>query len=165
LKNLSTSNLAQDFKLFKRSSFAFGNPWGNLIDSAYNFSYINPSNSILSWSAPANITSVGQFVMENSSSIFTEIKKPESHKTLSISSIYPNPAKGVFYLDIETGKNNAAQINIYNIEGKLSHSVTQIIQSGKNTIMVLLPKLSAGLYTVNIILNDGQISTKKLVIR
>ena len=164
LRNAGSSNQAEDFKLYKRNAFDFGNTWGTAVDSASSFNFIDTTNSQLSFSGISNISSIEQFSISHVNAILSNIQKPISSVLSSISAPYPNPARNVVYLNIETIKDNSAHFTIYDIRGRVVHSVTQSVRGGKNEIMLILPKLSEGIYDLNIFLKDDITVNKKITI-
>ncbi len=69
--------------------------------------------------------------------------------------IYPNPAKGL----VNIAANNAKQVSITDYLGRMVHK-----QNINNQSSVLSIKLQKGVYVVQVILNDGNIATQKLII-
>ncbi|MDZ7741561.1 MAG: M6 family metalloprotease domain-containing protein [Bacteroidota bacterium] len=72
--------------------------------------------------------------------------------------IYPNPSQGVFTLDIR-GMENASEVNIFNIHGKLVKSFI----AGKNLEVIDLGNLSEGMYFIRIAGGDRNVLEKIMV--
>jgi len=73
--------------------------------------------------------------------------------------IYPNPNKGSFVIQLNSPKSEVAQIHIYDMQGKMIHSLETV--SDENTIN--LPEITSGVYLVRVI-QCGQSKTVKMVV-
>ena len=85
----------------------------------------------------------------------TGINAEVSTSTLEM---YPNPANGSVNINAEK---NISKIEIYNTSGKLV-ALKRGINS--NSFQFSYLSLSTGMYIVNIHLNEGAITTKKLIV-
>jgi Secretion system C-terminal sorting domain len=96
------------------------------------------------------------------SSVFTMKKKatctlndpnentPELNNT-SITKTYPSPTRHRVTLEIQGAAEGAAQIELYDITGKVAHRESQNLVGGYNEISVDISHLSAGLYIVKFV--------------
>ncbi|MDD3877977.1 MAG: S8 family serine peptidase [Bacteroidales bacterium] len=77
--------------------------------------------------------------------------------------IYPNPTDGLLYIYFNSGSENTSTINIYNLMGQLvyTQSVDNVLNS--EYILLNLNNLSTGIYNINFISKESNIS-KKLII-
>jgi len=83
----------------------------------------------------------------------------EINQTENSMTIYPNPNKGLFTIEMKENPDNSS-IEIYNLLGKKVYS--QVIHSSK---IVLNLKLQSGLYFLNICDTKGQIQAKRMIIQ
>lgn len=74
--------------------------------------------------------------------------------------IYPNPAKDFVYVDIEANNFSKAEIELYDIQGKM---VKRAKLKAKEGNRVDISSLKAGAYTYNVSLNGKTISGKVIV--
>jgi hypothetical protein len=73
--------------------------------------------------------------------------------------IYPNPNKGSFVIQLNSPKSEIAQIHIYDMQGKMIHSLETT--SDENTINI--PEITSGVYLIRVI-QSGQSKTVKMVV-
>lgn len=73
-------------------------------------------------------------------------------------SVYPNPMNEKANIEFYSKSNTRAEVQIFDISGKMILNSNQAIQQGKNSFE--LSGLSAGFYTINIITPDEQFSKK-----
>ena len=79
-----------------------------------------------------------------------------------VSLIYPIPAEEVIYIEFP-GAIQAEKVTIYNPDGKEMKDYQVKMQSSR--IMIEIPHASAGLHLLRIILKDGRVIIRKIVIR
>ncbi len=89
----------------------------------------------------------------------TEIPSQSEGNMLNI---HPNPANNILYVDIETLTAGNAEIDIYNMTGKLLISTSEILEPGNNFIKLNISDLQKGLYIVKV--NAGKNYVKKLIV-
>jgi hypothetical protein len=87
----------------------------------------------------------------------TGIKK--INQTENSMTIYPNPNKGIFTVEMAENPNNSS-IEIYNLLGKKVY--TQVINSSK---IVLNLKLQSGVYFLNFCDTKGEVQAKRMIVR
>jgi hypothetical protein len=78
-----------------------------------------------------------------------------------IARIYPNPAEEVIYIEF-TGSADAEHIFLLNMEGKEVHDFS--VKSQASRIELGVTKVSSGLHLIRIVLKEGQVVTKKIMI-
>jgi hypothetical protein len=78
-----------------------------------------------------------------------------------IARIYPNPAEEVIYIEF-TGSADAEHIFLLNMEGKEVHDFS--VKSQASRIELGVTKASSGLHLIRIVLKEGQVVTKKIMI-
>jgi len=79
-----------------------------------------------------------------------------------IASIYPNPAKEAIYIEFN-GKIDIENISLYAADGRKALEYQPKMQS--SGIMIEIPPTFTGLYLLKIILKDGRVAIRKIVIR
>lgn len=85
-----------------------------------------------------------------------------TEQSLGTFSVYPNPNKGQFTIDLSELTEQAAQINIYSIDGRAVYSANNL----GNTLNLDLSELDAGYYSVIISSENGdKRSSSSLVIQ
>ncbi len=161
LKGLSEFNKAGEFKLYERDVFGFGPTWGSEIDSASLLTYTDTLNSALSWKS--NITFGGQFCMVQTKKISAGIRNPAPTLSSNISPIYPNPVRDRFFIDVTAVNTGVANLSIYDLKGMMVYTISQPLSKGKNKLMVMLPPLAEGTYTVNINLFGENMVSKTFI--
>lgn len=77
-------------------------------------------------------------------------------------SLYPNPGKGTFTLQMIKPATVATTLHIYDITGRKVH--TQIIPRGINNVSLALFHLTKGVYLTRLQTDDGSVATERLVI-
>lgn len=93
----------------------------------------------------------------------TETPPPTAVKNIAnvgTVALYPNPATNIVTVSLPQGESNAT-LNILSINGSVM--LTQALNANKATVNV--DQLSSGIYTVNVLLKDGQRLTNKLTIK
>ncbi len=88
---------------------------------------------------------------------YSEIVTANSNCKEKLVTLYPNPTVDKFYINL-SGYNSAAQIKLYNIEGKLMANYK--LNNGNHVIAT--NELPSGLYSVVILDNNGNAIVKKL---
>lgn len=79
-----------------------------------------------------------------------------------IANIYPNPAEGVIYVEF-SGSIQAENISLFNPDGREMKDYQ--LEKLSSRIVIEFPQASAGLHLLQIILKDGRVITRKIVIR
>ncbi|MBA3680776.1 MAG: T9SS type A sorting domain-containing protein [Bacteroidetes bacterium] len=99
------------------------------------------------------------------SSITTTVNgvSENSKNSTSNSIIYPNPASNNAVLAIDLKDNSNVDVNVMNTVGQLVKTTKVQGQTGLNNINIDLKGLSAGIYMVNVKV-DNATSTKKLIV-
>ncbi|WP_375560960.1 T9SS type A sorting domain-containing protein [Bernardetia sp. OM2101] len=83
-------------------------------------------------------------------------------ESTKIFTIYPNPNNGSFKVEFATTTNQKTNLVLVDGLGRIIHS--QEIAMNEKTLSITLPKISAGVYVVQII-SEGKVYTKQLVIQ
>lgn len=78
--------------------------------------------------------------------------------------VFPNPASGIFNIEIKGEANNPVNINVINVTGSVVFSLENIVVSGSHIEKVDLSNYADGNYSV-VILSNGISTTKKIVLR
>ncbi len=156
---------AGNFKLYNRRSGDFAKTWSNELDSANTFLY-EINNSSLTWTNCTNFKRFGQFVIVNQNEIPTSVNQDYNLNSndFEVSEMFPNPTKEFCTFSIKSTKNQHLGISISDISGNTVYKVTEEINIGKNTILLNLPKLSTGMYFVNIKLVNEVSIIRKLIV-
>lgn len=82
---------------------------------------------------------------------------------VSISNAYPNPAKNLFYLDYSFENTQTAKVEILNIVGGVVKQYNIQGMSGRAGFDI--SDLNNGVYFYNVVVDEIQVSSKKLVIQ
>lgn len=115
---------------------------------AYTFSFV--SNGSTSSGAGYLSTALGVNEVDNNISMF---------------SVYPNPASETINLLFNLKNANNAQLNVFNSIGQqLSVTSLQNLFEGDNTVSVDVATLPEGIYFVQLILDNGNIQTRRFVV-
>jgi hypothetical protein len=78
--------------------------------------------------------------------------------------VYPNPAQGIFNIEINSETNNPVNIKVINVAGSIIYNLNNIVVSGTHIEKVDLSNYSDGNYTI-IVTNEGVSTTRKIVLR
>lgn len=81
----------------------------------------------------------------------------ETSQENALFTIFPNPSEEE--LTINTNDSKLYNVELVNFEGKVVYNKTKVL--GKHTFNI--NKLSKGIYTCNIVFNNGEISSKRIV--
>lgn len=79
-------------------------------------------------------------------------------------SVYPNPSNGEFTVNMDVIETGKLQVALYDVSGKVVHAEDLGGFSGKFNKTFSLTHLSAGVYTLNLVMDQGTVRYK-LVIR
>jgi hypothetical protein len=158
-----------DFRMYKRSSGAWGSTWSSDVRRAVRYGYA-PGNSSITFNAQSNVTSFGQFAISAPAAAPLAVAPPVkvlqmSHVTTNME-FYPNPNKGWGCLTITSPHNNT-HVNLYlhDINGNTVYQASeQLNGSNKNMLMLNLNALKSGTYILQIRFNTGELITKKVTI-
>ncbi|MBW7913996.1 MAG: T9SS type A sorting domain-containing protein, partial [Taibaiella sp.] len=77
-----------------------------------------------------------------------------------ITKLYPNPAYNSATLDISSSAQTNTTILLYDVMGRLVWSTEKTLAYGNSRVQIPLDNLTAGMYSVQIRSNTGQISLK-----
>ena len=83
-------------------------------------------------------------------------------ESAKIFTIYPNPNNGFFKVEFATTTNQKTTLTLVDALGRIIHS--QEIAMNEKSLSITLPKISAGVYVVQII-SEGKVYTKQLIIQ
>jgi hypothetical protein len=95
-------------------------------------------------------------VLKFSAPVSIENLKVEKFKA----SLYPNPLKDHFYLSFESDKTLHADIQIYDLNGRVLYSQNSEVIAGKNLIDINVETLTNGLYLCSLRLQEKTINLK-----
>ncbi len=87
----------------------------------------------------------------------------DNQKSISIKSLYPNPANNKAYINLNTLKPSVAKVRILSLDGRVVEQFNTSIEPGNNTIELNLAGFSSGMYFVEIN-NNGDKATAKLIV-
>jgi len=77
----------------------------------------------------------------------------------------PNPADGMTYAMFTTAQSGSVQITVTNSVGQVVRTITQDLGKGNQRIAIPTSGLSAGMYMVNVALQQGSIARTKLIVK
>ena len=152
---------ADNFKLFKRSYGSFGATWGSALDSATGFHYATAGSS-LTYGGHTGITGLFSQLAIMSTDTLAQVPTGITTAGISrwhISELYPNPAAEWSKINITAPDASMydAVLTISDIRGSQLMKLSQPLDKTDNTIMLHLPKWSAGVYFLTIEI-PGQVS-------
>jgi hypothetical protein len=79
-----------------------------------------------------------------------------------VAHIYPNPAQDLIYVEF-AGTTDAVHVSLFNVDGKEIKDCKVKVQSSR--IEIELSKASTGLHLLRIVLKDGRVISRKILIR
>ncbi len=133
---------------------------GSEISSFNNQKTIQPTES---GSYKAKVTYVSGCEFETEEKVFTfDIATGIEEESAKIFTVYPNPNTGSFKVEFVTTTNQKTTLTLVDGLGRIIHS--QEIAMNQKTTCITLPKISAGVYVVQIV-SQGKVYTKQLVIQ
>ena len=97
-------------------------------------------------------------------SIMLGIEEELRSNVVSVSNIYPNPARNKANLNIRIEETSRLQVKIYNISGQQMQQELFELKKGQNLVNLDLQKLNSGVFYVTLEFNNEFTLTKKLLI-
>jgi photosystem II stability/assembly factor-like uncharacterized protein len=154
--------IATNFEIFKRRATDDGNTWGTVQDIADVYT-ASGNNSILEFSANNNIATFGQFYISSKVNVVPLALRSQVQAIDFV--LYPNPAKHNFFIDF-TNESAAPFAHVHIVDAMGRVILVQMVHTkvGLNRIMMPLPELAAGLYTVQLSVGAAR-AHKPLLIR
>jgi PKD repeat protein len=153
MSNCGTVNgTANQFQLYKRGSYDFGNSWVNTNTAASTI--VTGANGSFDFKPISNVTSFGQFVVNGP--YYPTAINPQ---TIVDFTVYPNPAKDVII--VEKSNTYNAVINIVNAQGQLVYSKN--IDAAQ--LKINCSNWSNGIYFYSIISNNKSIQGKVEILK
>ena len=113
-------------------------------------------NSLLP--VPKSANAIVTKFSENNSHFF-----PSNNSPTFSTEIYPNPSTGVFNLKISSFIYTECHLTILNSIGSIISTQKQIINIGENTFPIYLQNFSDGVYFLNIVSENQEINSLKLI--
>ncbi len=133
---------------------------GSEISSFNNQKTIQPTES---GSYKAKVTYVSGCEFETEEKVFTfDIATGIEEESAKIFTVYPNPNTGSFKIEFATTTNQKTNLVVVDALGRTIYS--KEISRNEKTTNITLPKISAGVYVVQIV-SQGKVYTKQLVIQ
>ena len=153
---------SSDFHYYRRGENADGNTWNSQLDVCDLYT-VNGSNSTMLFNQNNGITQFGQFSLNSSKLVHpidvTEYVSPEGNLK-----VFPIPANDLLYLNYDNTKGeNVSTIQLLTVSGQLVLSTNQEIREGKNTVMLDISKLSAGLYSLKFVFDEVSYNRKVVI--
>ncbi len=93
---------------------------------------------------------------------YSDIEVVHLNVTSAKFSVYPNPAADTINIEIDPAGTNTI-IRLHNQQGKIVHD--QVIETGVSTATLQLHHLPAGTYIMNIMANNNNLQTEKIIIQ
>ena len=75
--------------------------------------------------------------------------------------LYPNPTRGIVYLDIVALESQESLIRIMDMSGRVVHTTQSHLDAGSHTISLNVESLAEGLYQVHVMVNEKQVLSTK----
>ncbi len=133
---------------------------GNEIASFNNQKMIQPTES---GNYKAKVTYLSGCEFETEEKVFTfDIETGIEEESAKIFTVYPNPNTGSFKVEFATTTNQKTNLVVVDALGRTIYS--KEISRNEKTTNITLPKISAGVYVVQIV-SQGKVYTKQLVIQ
>jgi D-Tyr-tRNAtyr deacylase len=92
----------------------------------------------------------------------TSIK--ETRKNELNVSLFPNPTAGEFKLSVKAEKPDVAEIEIFDLAGKMVLQKTAPVKTGENQLEMNVSSLNEGIYMIKTRVN-GMVNVSKLILR
>lgn len=113
---------------------------------------------------PAAIYYRLEIVDADGSKAYSETRQVQLKTTNTKLEVYPNPATDKIQLRFSNENQQAAQIFVYDAEGKIQQQVrTEVMNAGSCVKEVMTNKLPQGTYTVLVLFNKGTTVNAKLI--
>ncbi|WP_338814145.1 BspA family leucine-rich repeat surface protein [Bernardetia sp. Wsw4-3y2] len=133
---------------------------GNEVASFNNQKTIEPTES---GNYKAKVTYISGCEFETEEKAFTfDIETGIEEESAKIFTVYPNPNNGSFKVEFATTTNQKTNLVVVDALGRTIYS--KEISMNQKTTTITLPKISAGVYVVQIV-SQGKVYTKQLVIQ
>ncbi len=133
---------------------------GNEIASFNNQKMIQPTES---GNYKAKVTYLSGCEFETEEKVFTfDIETGIEEESAKIFTVYPNPNTGSFKVEFATTTNQKTNLVVVDALGRTIYS--KEISRNEKTTNIALPKISAGVYVVQIV-SQGKVYTEQLVIQ
>ncbi len=133
---------------------------GNEVSALNNQRIITPTESG-NYKAKVVYSSGCEFETAEETFTFDEVTGIEE-ESATVFNIYPNPNNGSFKVEFAETTNQKTNLVLVDGLGRIIHS--QEISMNNKTTSITLPKISAGVYVVQII-SEGKVYTKQLIIQ
>jgi hypothetical protein len=147
LKNQYPADEANEYIMYNRNSFNYGATWSASAPVAYNYNYLSPQNSEITWLTSPTFTSGGQYVIVKDTSLFTAIKPVVKNPTMELS-VYPNPAHANLHFTLVSSQSTNATISLFDMKGACVINIVQKVTVGENVIMLPVQNLPNGVYEI-----------------
>lgn len=100
------------------------------------------------------------FTYEYSKIIAIEYGKNKDNETV----VYPNPASNELYISLSSSTQKAAQVNIYDIYGRVIYQQAIDLLNGFENTFINTSDFSSGTYIINVTYNDSKSENIKVII-
>ena len=109
-----------------------------------------------------SINNIG--IIVNETEVTTGISPLIEAAKLGFGNVFPNPSANEMFIQISSEANLELNFSIFDVAGRVADSRVVSIPSGKTQVALQTANLSAGIYTLNILSEDGSLTiSKKLV--
>lgn len=122
--------------------------------------YTNPNTGIPNSTAGGSNLAVDNIKVVNNT--LTSIK--ETRKNELNVSLFPNPTAGEFKLSVKAEKPDNAEIEIFDLAGKMVLHKTSPVKTGENQLEMNVSSLNEGIYIIKTRIN-GMVNVSKLILR
>ncbi len=95
--------------------------------------------------------------------VFVNCTGIEEHTSIDVR-VYPNPASGIFNIELSSNANNPVNIKVVNVAGTTVYNLDNIYVSGTHTEKVDISNFADGNYTV-VVISNGISTVQKIVLR
>ncbi len=133
----------------------------NLLDSKI-VNYYNTCELVYYESPNRAVNASEQAYLDDESHDYDFLNSREKADIVNSFNVYPNPSTGSFNIDVEQINSSQIVIKVYNSLGQQIETMVQVIN--EKTVSVDINKQAAGLYTIELLLNQKIIGRGKLSI-
>ena len=109
---------------------------------------------------PATIYYRLKAVDKDASKMYSKVVAVSINTLKASITIYPNPVQAILYINISAIKDNAAQLRIVDMQGKIVATQNAKLVAGTTLLTIPTIWLAAGSYTLDIITPDGKQSQR-----
>ncbi len=104
-------------------------------------------------------------IIVNSTEVTTGISSAVEAAKLGFGNVFPNPSANEMFITVSSEATLQLSFTLYDITGRTMDSHLVSVSSGKTQVTLQTAKLSAGIYTLNILSADGSLKVSKKLMK